>query len=372
MNLENLPLSEKTKKILRQTGYQQLTSIQLQTIPLVLEGKDLIAQSQTGTGKTAAFLIPILEKIEVIFKPQVLILVPTRELALQVSEEARKLSPHSNLRVLTVFGQDSIREQSKSLRQGVDVIIGTTGRIIDHIFKQKTFCLDYLKFVVLDEVDEMIGKGFLKDIEKIMKITPKSRQTLLFSATLSQEEIERLSRKFAKNPVLITSKNDDLPSKTEHYYLETPSSRQKKHDLVTFLSSNQLDSVIVFANTKRKVEEIKNTLMDNRLRVDYIHSDLSQSRRTRVFQKFRAKKISLLIATDVAARGLDIKDISYVINYDFPQNREFYIHRTGRTGRAGASGKAITFVNSPREKSQLLAIARQRNFKVERFISPTR
>src|SRR3954447_1174424 len=188
MNLENIPLSEKTKKNLQQAGYKQLTNIQLKTIPLILEGRDIIAQSQTGTGKTAAFLIPILEKLEVISKPQVLILVPTRELALQVSEEARKLSPHNNLRVLTVFGQDSIREQSKSLRQGVDVIIGTTGRIIDHIFTQKTFRLEHLKFVVLDEVDEMIGKGFLKDIEKIMKLTPKSRQTLLFSATLSQEE----------------------------------------------------------------------------------------------------------------------------------------------------------------------------------------
>src|SRR3954453_4966720 len=166
MNLENITLSEKTKKNLRQTGYQKLTNIQLQTIPLVLEGRDIIAQSQTGTGKTAAFLIPILEKLEAIAKPQVLVLVPTRELALQVSEDARKLSPHSNLRVLTVYGQDSIREQSKSFRRGVDVIIGTTGRTIDHIFKQKTFCLDYLKFVVLDEVDEMINKGFLQDIKK--------------------------------------------------------------------------------------------------------------------------------------------------------------------------------------------------------------
>jgi ATP-dependent RNA helicase DeaD len=217
----------------------------------------------------------------------------------------------------------------------------------------------------------MINKGFLQDIKKILAKIPEKRQTLFFSATVS-DEVERFAQKFAKNPVLITSKNDDLPSNTEHYYIETTSSRQKKHDLISFLSANQSESVIVFANTKRKVEEIKNTLLDNRLRVDYIHSDLSQNRRTRVFQKFRGKKISLLIATDVAARGLDIKDISYVVNYDFPQNREFYIHRTGRTGRAGASGKAITFVNSSREKSQLLAIARQRNFKVERFTSPMR
>jgi len=368
MNLENLPLSEKTKKTLHQTGYHQLTNIQLQTIPLVLEGQDVIAQSQTGTGKTAAFLIPIFEKLEVIFKPQVLILVPTRELALQVSEEARKLSPHSNLQVAAVYGGEPIYRQLQAFRKGVDVVIGTPGRIIDHIFMRKSFHLDHLKFVVLDEVDEMIGKGFIKEIEKIMRKVPEKRQTLLFSATISPE-VEGFARKFAKKPSLITSENDDLPSNTEHYYLETASLRQKNHNLITFLSSRQPDSVIVFANTKRKVEEIKNILLDNRLRVDYIHSDLSQNRRTRVFQKFRAKKISLLIATDVAARGLDIKDISYVVNYDFPQNREFYIHRTGRTGRAGASGKAITFVNSPREKSQLLAIARQRNFKLERFVN---
>src|SRR2546423_2426904 len=184
MNLDSIPLSEKTKKNLLRAGYRQLTDIQLKVIPPVLAGKDIIAESQTGTGKTAAFLIPILEKLEVMAKPQVLVLVPTRELALQVSEDARKLSPHPNLRVLTIYGQDSIRKQLDSLRRGVDVVIGTTGRVIDHIFKQKTFCLDYLKFLVLDEVDEMTNKGFLKDIEKIMKRVPKKRQTLLFSATI--------------------------------------------------------------------------------------------------------------------------------------------------------------------------------------------
>ncbi|CAG8522989.1 7142_t:CDS:2 [Cetraspora pellucida] len=339
MNLENISLSEKTKNNLHQAGYSQLTNIQLQTIPPVLAGQDIIAQSQTGTGKTAAFLIPILEKLTVIHKPQVLILVPTRELALQVSEEARKLSPHNNLQVAAVYGGAPIYQQLQSFRRGVDLVVGTPGRIIDHIFTRQSFRLDHLKFVVLDEVDEMISKGFLPEIEKIMKKIPTQRQTLLFSATISPE-VEKFARRFAHR------------------------------DLVNFLSANQSNSVIVFANTKRKVEEIKDILLDKKLRVDYIHSDLSQNRRTRVFQKFRAKKISLLIATDVAARGLDIKDISYVVNYDFPQNREFYIHRTGRTGRAGASGKALTFVNSLREKSQLLTIARQKNFKVERFSNP--
>lgn len=366
MNLENIPLSDKTKENLRKIGYQQLTNIQSQTIPLALEGKNIIAQSQTGTGKTAAFLIPILENLKSMQKPQVLVLVPTRELALQVSEEARKLSSQGNLKVAAIYGGEPIFKQTQFFRRGVDIVIGTPGRVIDHIFTRKTFNTDNLRFVVLDEVDEMIGKGFLEDIKKIMKKIPEKRQTLLFSATISPE-VDNFAKNFVKNPSFITSQTDELPNKIEHYYLETHSLRQKNSSLANFLGSGELGSVIIFANTKRMVEEINDSLLDNDLRVDYIHSDLTQSRRTRVFQKFRSKKISLLIATDVAARGLDIKDISYVINYDFPQNREFYIHRTGRTGRAGASGKAITFINSPQEKRQLLAIARQKGFKLERF-----
>ncbi|MDR1670122.1 MAG: DEAD/DEAH box helicase [Spiroplasmataceae bacterium] len=367
MNLEHILLSDRTKENLRRIGYQKLTDIQSQTIPLALEGRNIIAQSQTGTGKTAAFLIPILENLKSTKKPQVLVLVPTRELALQVSEEARKFSSQGDLKVAAIYGGEPIFKQLQAFRRGVDIVIGTPGRIIDHLFVRKTFNPTQLKFVVLDEVDEMIGKGFLEDIKKIMKKIPENRQTLLFSATISPE-VDNFAKIFVKDPAFITSKTDELPSKIEHYYLETPSLRQKNSSLAHFLSSeNELGSVIIFANTKRKVEEINDTLLDNDLRVDYIHSDLTQSRRTRVFQKFRSKKISLLIATDVAARGLDIKDITYVINYDFPQNREFYIHRTGRTGRAGASGKAITFINSPQEKRQLLAIARQKGFKLERF-----
>jgi ATP-dependent RNA helicase DeaD len=365
MNLESIPLSEKTKKILQQAGYNQLTNIQTQVIPLILEGKDVVAESQTGTGKTAAFLIPILEKLESTSQPQALVLVPTRELALQVSEEAKKLTAYK-LRILAVYGGYPISKQLQALRKGIDIIIGTPGRIIDHIFTQKSFRLENLKIVVLDEVDEMINRGFLPEVEKILKKIPVERQTLFFSATVSSE-VERFAHKFARNYSLITNPTNDLPSNTEHYFVETPSPKQKNSVLINFLTTNQPDSTIVFANTKHKVEKIKNLLWENRLRVDYIHSGLSQSRRTRVFDKFRNKKISLLIATDVAARGLDIKNLSYVINYDFPQNMEFYIHRTGRTGRAGASGKAITFISSSREKGQLLTLARQKNFQLEKF-----
>jgi ATP-dependent RNA helicase DeaD len=366
MSLESIPLSEKTKQNLQQVGYHQLTNIQLKVIPLILEGWDMIAQSQTGTGKTAAFLIPMGEKITRSTKPQALILVPTRELALQVSEEGKKLFANK-LRIAAVYGGSSIHQQLQSFRQGVEIIVGTPGRIIDHIFTRRSFHLDHLQMIVLDEVDEMISQGFLPEVEKIIKKIPSSRQTLLFSATISPQ-VEEFAQKFAKNPKLITSETTNLPSNTEHYYLEINSPRQKTPTLINFLASHKPDSMIIFANTKRRVEIVKDILGKNNLRVDYIHSGLSQSRRTRVFQKFRAKKTSVLIATDVAARGLDIKDISYVINYDFPQNREFYIHRTGRTGRAGASGKALTFVSFPQEKRQLLAIARQRKFELEKFI----
>jgi ATP-dependent RNA helicase DeaD len=249
MNLEIIPLSEKTKNNLLKMGYDQLTDIQLKVIPPVLAGKDIIAQSQTGTGKTAAFLIPILEKLEVRAKPQVLILVPTRELASQVSEDARKLSPHLGLRVLTVYGQDSIRKQSDSFRRGVDVVIGTAGRI-DHIFKQKTFSLDYLKFVVLDEVDEMINKGFLAHIERIIKKTPTTRQTLLFSATIP-DQVGEFAKRFLRNPERITAENKAKESigKIQHYYTEATSS-QKNHTLISFLSLNKPKSAIIFANTK--------------------------------------------------------------------------------------------------------------------------
>ncbi|CAI2190303.1 14187_t:CDS:2 [Funneliformis geosporum] len=370
-SLDTYTLSEKTKKNLQAIGYNKLTNIQEKVIPLILEGKDIIAESQTGTGKTAAFLIPILEKLAVIAKPQVLVLVPTRELALQVSEDARKLSPHSNLRTLTVYGQDSMREQSKSFRRGVDVIIGTPGRVIDHIFDQKTFALDYLKFVVLDEADEMINKGFLPSITKIIKKTPSSRQTLLFSATITPQ-VAKFAQIYLKNPAQVKGETGNLAEiNIKHYYLECPA-RQKIFFLLDFLRLHSSELVIIFANTKRKVEEIEKSLSRESLKFDYIHGDLTQTRRTKVFNKFRTKQINILIATDVAARGLHVNDISYVINYDFPQSNEFYIHRIGRTGRAGASGKAITFITSPREKKQLMFIARQKKYQLEPFTLPNK
>lgn len=348
MNFKKLNLSPETEKNLEACGYKAPTSIQEKVIPLIFAGKDIIGQSQTGTGKTAAFIIPALEKLTAISKPQVLVLAPTRELALQVSEETKKLSQHTNLRTLAIYGGDDIEKQLRKLREGVDIIVGTPGRIADH-FKRKSLQVSGLKILILDEADEMINKGFLEEIEKIIKQLPQERQTLLFSATISPQ-IEDFSQKYLKSPVRVVAEKKTLQEGIiEQYYLKIPSF-QKGHVLANFLHFNKPDLTIIFTNTKKKVDELKEILTREKFLVSHIHGDLSQVQRTRIFNQFRSKKIPLLIATDVAARGLDISGISYVINYDFPQTSEYYTHRIGRTGRAGASGKAITFISSQKEE----------------------
>jgi len=361
MNLENIQLSEQTKKNLQKIGYDKLTSIQEKVIPLVLSGKDVIGQSKTGTGKTASFIIPAIEKIQKSSHPQVLVLVPTRELACQVNEETQKLSFHLNINSLAVYGGDSIEKQLRSFRKGVDIVVGTPGRITDHL-KRKTFHTDNLKFVILDEADEMINKGFLKEIEWIIKKTPANRQTLLFSATISPD-IERFAQRFLKKPeVVIAESQKNEENNIEQFYLET-TPRKKTQDLAKFLLVNKPKSTLIFSNTKRRVEEIENSLRREGLIVDYIHGDLSQNRRSRVLDKFRNKRIPVLIATDVAARGIHVNDIDYVINYDFPQKSEVYVHRIGRTGRAGSSGKAITFI-TPQEEEKSKRLSRQYKIKI--------
>lgn len=365
-------LSDRTKKNLQEVGYNKLTSIQEKVIPLILEGKDIIAQSRTGTGKTAGFVIPIGERLETGSNPQVLILVPTRELALQVSEETKKLTQYNKLKILAVYGKDSMERQLRFFRQGVDMVVGTPGRVTDHL-ERKSFQTKNLKFLVLDEADEMIDKGFLPSIEWIIKKTPSDRQTLLFSATITPQ-VAKFAQTYLRNPVKVSGETENLPENDiKHYYLETASG-QKNFHLINFLRLHSSELIIIFANTKRRVELIEKILSQEGLKVDYIHSDLSQPRRTRVFNKFRAKQIKVLIATDVAARGLHVNDISYVINYDFPQSNELYIHRIGRTGRAGAKGSAITFVASSKvdgkfrpgkEKKQLMMIARQKKYQIE-------
>jgi len=375
MNLE-IKLSKQTEENLLKIGYKKLTSIQKKAIPLVLEGKDVIGKSQTGTGKTAAFIIPVLEKLTAISEPQVLVLVPTRELALQVSEETKKLSQHTDLQSLAIIGGEDIERQLKKLRdEGADIIVGTPGRIIDHLNqkgKRKALQFDKLKVLVLDEADEMIRRGFLEEIEKIIKQLPKERQTLLFSATTSPQ-IVNFSGTYLKNPVHIIAEKKTLNEGViEQYYLETPSF-QKESALISFLHFNKPDLTIIFANTKRKVDELKESLIREKFFVSHIHGDLSQSQRIKALSQFQNRKDrnGILIATGVARRGLDIPEISLVINYDIP-NPEEYIHQIGRTGRAGASGKAVTFVSSPKEKWQLMNIIKQTGSKIEPFVLPSK
>lgn len=365
---KNSFLSERTKENLQKIGYGKLTDIQLKVIPLILEGKDIIAQSQTGTGKTAAFLIPILEKLEAIAQPQVLILEPVRELALQVSKEAKKLSSDSKLRIISIYGGESDKhKQARSFRQGVDIVVGTPGRVTCHL-KEKNFQTDKLKLLVLDEVDEMINEGFLPAIEQIIRLIEKNashRQTLLFSATISPD-VKVFAKRFLKNPQLVISeKEKGKESNIQQYYIETPM-RQKSRVLTDFLFSNKQALILIFTNTKRQAEVVKKTLSQKKLVVDYIHGGLRQKLRTRILDKFRDKQINILIATDVLGRGIHIDKVDYVINYDFPQSSKSYVHRIGRTGRAEIKGKSIILVTE-REKGRLLNIVRQQGFKMEQF-----
>jgi|GraSoiStandDraft_16_1057320.scaffolds.fasta_scaffold84574_3 ATP-dependent RNA helicase DeaD len=363
MNLENIKLSEKTKKNLLKVGYNKLTSIQEKAIPLILQGKDVVGQSCTGTGKSAGFIIPVLEKLQSGTFPQVVILVPTRELALQVSEEARKLSQHTKLITLSIYGGVPIQKQLNVFWRGADIVVGTPGRIIDHLGR-KSFQTNHLKFVIIDEVDKMIEKGFLEDIEKIIKKTPSSRQTLLFSATITPQ-VKIFSQHYLKSPEYIIGETENLErNNIQQYYIETPFSK-KTQVLVDFLCLHRTKSTIIFTSTKRQAEKLNETLRKEGLFSDYLHSDLSQNRRIKVLGEFKDKKIALLVATDIAARGLDVKNISYVINYDLPQNTEFYVHRIGRTGRAGSSGKAVSFISSTKEKIQLRKISQEKKYKIE-------
>ena len=367
MNLENIELSERTKKHLTFIKYDNLTNIQEKVIPLILEGKDIIAQSSTGTGKTASFIIPVLEKIsDIIMRfPQALVLVPTRELALQVNKETKKLSSFRNLRNLAIIGKTSFQKQANLLKKGIDIIIGTPGRIYDHL-ERKTLNINSIKFVILDEVDEMINRGFREKTEKIIKNTPSDRQTLFFSATINRNVLE-FSKRFSKNPEYIKSNESEQKKNIIQYYIESPIKKKIDH-LDNFIRVNEPDSTIIFANTKRQVEIIKKTLEKKKFNADYIHSGLPQWKRIKILDSFRDKNISFLIATDVLARGIDIKNVSLVVNFDLPRNTESYVHRIGRTGREGKKGKTLSFVNTKKEIEQIKRISRERNYELKSFL----
>lgn len=344
MKFEEMNLSPEILKAIEDMGFEEATPIQAQSISVIQSGADVIGQSQTGSGKTAAFGIPCLEKIDPNSrKVQALILSPTRELAIQISEEIRKLLKYkTGVKVLPVYGGQPIDRQILALKKGVQVIIGTPGRVMDHM-RRKTIRLNNINMFVLDEADEMLDMGFREDIETILEGAPEDRQTILFSATMPPE-ILALTKKYQNNPefIKIVRKELTAPSIDQIYY--EVKEKSKLDALCRIIDMDNPRLTLVFCNTKRGVDDLAEQLQGRGYFAEGLHGDLKQAQRDKVMNKFRKSTIEILVATDVAARGIDVDDIDLVINYDIPQDEEYYVHRIGRTGRAGRDGKACTFV----------------------------
>lgn len=362
-------LEPKVLQAITELGFEEATPIQEQSIPLALTGSDLIGQAQTGTGKTAAFGIPLISKINrEDEKILALIMAPTRELAIQVSEEIGKLSRFKGLRSLAIYGGQDIGRQIRGLKKKPQIIIGTPGRLLDHI-NRKTIRLDDVQTVVLDEADEMLDMGFMEDIQTILKLVPAERQTMLFSATMPPN-IQRLAQQFLNNPqhVSVIPKQISAPL-IDQAYVEVPE-RQKFEALSRLIDMESPELAIVFGRTKRRVDELAEALQKRGYSADGLHGDLSQNQRDAVMRKFRDGSIDVLVATDVAARGLDVSGVTHVINFDLPQDPESYVHRIGRTGRAGKEGTAWSFV-TPREIDHLHLIERVTRHRITRKPLPT-
>lgn len=352
-----LGLSEESITEIAKKGFEEPTEIQIKAIPLVLNTKkDMIGQAQTGTGKTAAFGLPVLEKLEDhTGYVQALILVPTRELAIQVAEELNSFKGKKKLQILPIYGGQAMTDQIRRLKQGIDIVVGTPGRIMDHM-KRKTLALNKISFAVLDEADEMLNMGFVEDIEEIFSKTNPDKRTLLFSATLP-DHIMKIAKTYMREFEIIATKKDKLTTEqTEQIYFEV-SPQDRLESLCRIIDMENDFFGIVFCRTKIEVDQLANKLIDRGYEAEGIHGDLSQSQRERTLEKFKKKKINILAATDVAARGIDVSNLTHVINYALPQDPESYVHRIGRTGRAGKKGIAITFI-SPSEYRKLVAIMR--------------
>jgi len=365
-----LKLSAEVLRAVTDMGFEKATQIQSGAIPALLEGDDVVAQSETGSGKTAAFIIPIIEKINPKFNsPQGLVVCPTRELAVQVANECSKLMRHKKgLRVLAIYGGQPIDRQIEGLRHGVHVVIGTPGRLIDHL-ERKTLSLNSVSTVVLDEADEMLDMGFCDDINTILESVPNKPQMAFFSATIPNE-IRTMIRKYMVAPKNITIGNKTLTvATTDQCYFDIDY-RQKTEILCRLLDISTVKKGIVFCNTKWQVDELVTQLTTRGYTADALHGDLKQGMRDRVMNAFRSGRVQLLIATDVAARGIDVDDIEVVINYDLPQDEEDYVHRIGRTGRAGKKGKSVTFVCG-REIYKLKSIERYARVVIRRERTPT-
>ena len=345
MKFDELNIDERILRAIEDMGFEETSPIQTQAIPAVCEGIDVVGQAQTGTGKTAAYTIPMLMKIDPqIKKPQAIVLCPTRELAVQVAEEIRKLAKYmSDIKVLPVYGGQEIVRQIKSLKTGVQIIVGTPGRVMDHM-RRKTVKLDNINMVILDEADEMLDMGFREDMETILTETPEDRQTVMFSATMPKAIMD-IARNFQKDARIIKVVRKELTvSNIEQFYYEVRP-KNKTEVLCRLIDIYNPRLSVVFCNTKRQVDELISELKGRGYFADGIHGDMKQQQRDRVMDDFRSGKVDILIATDVAARGIDVDDVDMVFNYDIPQDEEYYVHRIGRTGRAGRSGMALSFIS---------------------------
>lgn len=344
LKFEELNLSKEVQRAIADMGFEEATPIQSQAIPAVLSGKDIIGQAQTGTGKTASFGIPIIETIDDhLKKVQAIVLCPTRELAIQVSEEIGELLKYKkNIKIVPIYGGQSIDRQIRSIQSGVQIVIGTPGRVIDHI-NRGTLKLNEIKMVVLDEADEMLDMGFRDDIEEILKTVPKERQTVMFSATMPKQILD-LSKKYLTNPehIKVVHKEITVPNVNQYYIELKPS--MKLEALTRLIDIHNPKLSLVFSNRKKNVDDLVSHLQARGYSAEGLHGDMKQMMRDRVMGKFRNGKIEILVATDVAARGIDVDDIDAVFNYDMPQDDEYYVHRIGRTARAGRAGQAFTFV----------------------------
>ncbi len=362
LSFADLGLLPQLLDAVRDAGYSSPTPIQQQAIPLALNGRDLIALAQTGTGKTAGFTLPIIQRLiegntdgAPAHRVRVLILTPTRELCIQVEESFRKYGRHTDLRVLPVFGGVGVEPQTRELRKGIDVVVATPGRLLDHMERQNVV-FDDLEVLVLDEADRMLDMGFAPQLNKIVAEVPRFRQTLLFSATMPPE-VEALARKYLRKPIVVqVGRRSSAASTVTHAVYPVP--RERKTELLAeLLKEKGMDSVLIFTRTKHGADKVVRHLEDKGISSTAMHADKSQVDRMRALEDFKSGEVRVLVATDIAQRGLDVSGISHVINYDVPQQPEDYVHRIGRTGRAAATGDAFTFM-SPDEIAMVRSIER--------------
>ncbi len=358
-----LGISENTLKALEKKGFEEPTPIQAKTIPLLIKGfQDVIGQAQTGTGKTAAFGIPLIEKLEENQRHvQAIILTPTRELAIQVSEEINSLK-NKKLSIFPIYGGQSIEPQIKKLQKGIDIVVGTPGRVLDHI-NRGTLDLSHVSYAVLDEADEMLNMGFIDDVEKILKTTNRNKKMLLFSATIPPK-ILNLAKKYMRNYEVIRIEKEITTNLIDQIYFEVQAS-DRFEALWRIIDLEPEFYGLIFCRTKNDVKNVSRKLRVRGYDVDCLHGDMTQSRREKILEKFKTFKINILVATDVAARGIDVNDLTHVINYALPQDLESYIHRIGRTGRSGKKGTAITFI-TPSEYRKLKEIKKMARVNIRK------